>query len=164
MTKWARLIDGEAVDVVEIDPSTLFVAEIAEEFIQVPNATVPGSRKSGQQWTHPDPVAPSPLSPPPRRMSVTPIEFMMMFTFAEEAAIRTFASSNDPNAPTVAAMLRHLDDQRLQFSQRVFSLRLHPSGRLFGLLMVKRHVCSFPSWIGKGLLHRLVSASSIARQ
>ena len=52
MTKWARLIDGEAVDVVEIDPSTLFVAEIAEEFIQVPNATVPGSRKSGPVCRH----------------------------------------------------------------------------------------------------------------
>lgn len=71
MTKYARMsaedVNGirMALEVIVLDggqtPADIFHPDIAAQFIQAPNATLPGSTKQGATWTHPDP--PEPVEP-----------------------------------------------------------------------------------------------------
>lgn len=100
MAKHARLTEADengdrvAIEVVDFDPDGRFHPDIASQFIQVPDATEPGSVKNGQTWSHPDPVEPEdPAEPQPvYRKQVSPAEFRNSFSAFEEVAINEFAS------------------------------------------------------------------------
>lgn len=110
MTKHARIIDDVAVDVVDGDPTTFFTANLAAEFVPVPENIVPGWRLNDGTWTAPV-ISEAPISEPlPLRRTVfTPPEFLLLFTAAERVAIRAARTSD----PVVDDWLQILDDPRL---------------------------------------------------
>ena len=71
--KYARKINGLAVDVVDGDPSTMFHPTIAAEFEVVPDDVVNGSRwdEASSSWMPPLVVAPDPAVPNGVPASVT---------------------------------------------------------------------------------------------
>lgn len=110
MTKHARIIDDVAVDVVDGDPTTFFTADLAAEFVPVPDNIVPGWRLDDGTWTAPV-ISETPISEPlPLRRTVfTPPEFLLLFTAAERVAIRAARPTN----PVIADWLAILEDPRL---------------------------------------------------
>ena len=71
--KYARKINGLAVDVVDGDPSTMFHPTVAAEFVSVPDDVVDGSRwdEAASSWMPPLVVTPDPAVPNGVPASVT---------------------------------------------------------------------------------------------
>ncbi|MDX1729871.1 MAG: hypothetical protein R3184_01910 [Aurantimonas coralicida] len=114
MGKYARLASSDSegnrtvIEVLDGAPADRVHPDLASEFISVPDATVPGSVKNGQAWTHPDPVEPAAPTPAYRRQ-ISPVEFKMLFTSAERIAIRMARSyDGDDTAQRQAALV--IDD------------------------------------------------------
>ena len=85
MTTYARLVNGQAVDVTTGNPETLFHADIAAAFIVVPDGTVNGATYSGGTWAPPA-SPPAPIQQ--YRKQVSTVEFYMLFQSPERIAIR----------------------------------------------------------------------------
>lgn len=77
--KYARIINEQAVDVVDGDPTELFHPDLAADFIGVPDDVVAGSRMEDGQWIAPE--SPPPAVAPAIQMAI--IDFLRLFR-AEE--------------------------------------------------------------------------------
>lgn len=75
--KFARILDGVAVDVLDGDPAERFHPEIAAEFVVVPAEVVEGSRLVDGAWVAPDPVDPAPAPADLGQMAI--IDFLRLF-------------------------------------------------------------------------------------
>jgi|GEM_PF-1001597 len=73
--KYARIINDQAVDVVDGDPTEFFHPDLAVDFIGVPDEVVAGSRMEEGQWIAPD--APPPAPVPVIQMAI--IDFLRLF-------------------------------------------------------------------------------------
>lgn len=91
MTTYARIVGGCAVDITTGNPADLFHADVAKEFVVVPNGTAQGDRFDGHTWAKAaDPVPhPAPVVLP----ILTPMTFYLAFKPAERIAIK---ASSDP--------------------------------------------------------------------
>jgi hypothetical protein len=77
MKTYARIVNGHAVDVVTVDPKTIFHPEIAAEFVEVPDGTDHGDTKNGDAWVkYIPPVPPEVVAPKPP--VVTPPQFKIL--------------------------------------------------------------------------------------
>lgn len=85
MTTYARIVSGGAVDVTTVAPATLYHADVAAEFVTVPDGTQNGDQFDGKTWTRPAPPPPPPPAPLPK---LTPMTFYLAFTPAERIAIK----------------------------------------------------------------------------
>lgn len=109
MTRFARIIEAVAVDVVTQDPTALFHPEIAAQFEPVPDNVERGWHRTGTVWAAPATAATPAAATIPRKTVVTPPEFLLLFTASERIAIRTARGSD----PVVADWLAILEDPRL---------------------------------------------------
>ena len=75
--KFARILDGVAVDVLDADPAERFHPIVAAEFVEVPAEVVEGSRLVGGAWVAPDPVDPAPAPADLGQMAI--IDFLRLF-------------------------------------------------------------------------------------
>jgi hypothetical protein len=88
MTTWARVIGGEAIDVTTTTPTSIFHADVAAQFVVVPDGTVTGAitADGGKTFTVPTEL-PAPV-PAVTYPTVAPIDFKLLFTTAEYVAIK----------------------------------------------------------------------------
>lgn len=93
MTKYARIIDGEAIDVIDFDPFSGFTNEVALTFVTVPDETETSDRLNHDgSWTkYVAPVVTPYVEPPVR--TLTKLAYMNRFTDAELAGIYTAAKT-----------------------------------------------------------------------
>ena len=106
MSRYARILDGVAVDVCA-DPAAQFHPQLAAQFEAVPDDVVSGARLVDGDWQAPTPLVPGPV-PVTAAVSLSPVDFMLRFVAPERVAVR---ASTDP---IVIDWLRLLDDPRLQ--------------------------------------------------
>lgn len=114
MTTYARKINNAAIDVVTEDPATLFHADIAAEFMTVPDGTINGATYAGCEWINPPaPVtAPEPAPTPEASYpKVSPVEFKLLFTSPERVAIKAARATD----PVVDDFFEIVEDPRLTF-------------------------------------------------
>lgn len=92
---YARNVNNQAVDVTTTDPATLYHADVAAQFVVVPDGTLTGATydPAAKKWTNPaTPAAPAaPAAGPMPRL--TPMTFYLAFSPAERIKIKT---STDP--------------------------------------------------------------------
>jgi len=95
MITYARIVDGKAVDIVASDPVELYHADIAAQFIVVPDGTVIGAtyNPSTDVWTNPASPPPAPPLLTPKPPLISAVLFRNLFTIQEELLI---AKSADP--------------------------------------------------------------------
>ena len=91
MTTYARNVNNQAVDVTTTDPTTIFHADVAAQFIVVPDGIETGATYAGGVWTNPVPVVPP--APVVVLPNLTPMQFYLALTPAERMAIKR---STDP--------------------------------------------------------------------
>jgi hypothetical protein len=77
MAKYARILDGVAVDVVVGNPTGRYHLSLVSQFQTVPNSVVEGSRLVAGTWQPPDPVEPVPEAVP-RPLPLTHIAFIRL--------------------------------------------------------------------------------------
>lgn len=107
MTTYARIVDGCAVDVTTNDPKTVFHADIAAQFVDVPDGTGTWDRKNADgSWTKYAPLQAEPASS--AAPIVTPAQFKMLM-LADLPEIIPLKSTD----ATVAAFFNVVDDPRL---------------------------------------------------
>jgi hypothetical protein len=92
MKTYARIIDGQAVDVTATDPTEIFHGDVAAQFVEVPAGTEIGDLYDGKAWSRPAQPA-APAAPPAPYGLLTPMTLYMAFTPGERIAIKT---SSDP--------------------------------------------------------------------
>lgn len=111
MTNYARIINGVAVDVCP-EPATHFHPALVADFSEVPANVAPGWILTGKTWAGPVNVAPPAATPAEvGNLKPSPMEFLLLLTLAEQAAIRAAA----PNDPQVGILVSMVDDTRLTF-------------------------------------------------
>ena len=106
MTTYARNVNNQAVDVITTDPATTFHADIAAQFIIVPNGTETGATLANGVWENPAPYV-APVIPVVHPTVDIPT-FMNLFTLQEQLAIE---GSTDP---MVVMMWKRFSDPRVQ--------------------------------------------------
>lgn len=108
MTTYARMVGSEAVDVITTDPAETFHADIAAEFVTVPDGTTPGSVKHQDgTWTAAPPWTP----PAPAEVWVSLAGFYGLFTLTEvtahdaviDSVVPADATSTNPARQAAAA-------------------------------------------------------------
>lgn len=146
MTNYARIINGVAVDVCP-DPATHFHPTLAAEFTEVPANVAPGWILAGKTWSAAPNVAPPAATPPEvGNLTPSPMEFLLLLTLAEQAAIRAAA----PNDAQVSILVSMVDDSRLTFVDLTHPTVIEAIEYLAGkpgLLSVERSVrvlCGLP--------------------
>ena len=89
MTKNARILNGVAVDVTDGDPSEQFHADLAAQFVTVPDEVQPGwfLDPETEDWSAPILAEPAPATVH-YRLRVSRPEFKMLFTLTERLAIK----------------------------------------------------------------------------
>ena len=91
MTTYARIVGSTAVDVTATDPTTLFHADLAAQFIQVPDGTVNGATTTDGGKTFTAPVVVAPPAPPPPTYTPNIVSigvFLSSMTSLERALLR----------------------------------------------------------------------------
>lgn len=109
MTKFARIQNNVATDVVADDPAGRFHPDLAGEFSEVPDTVERGwvLDPDMDTWSAPAVVEDTPDQA--YRTVVTPPEFLLLFTAAERVAIRAARESD----PVIGDWLAILEDPRL---------------------------------------------------
>lgn len=111
MSNYARIINGVAVDVCP-DPATHFHPTLAADFTEVPANVAPGWILTGKNWAAPASVAPPAATPAEvGNLNPSPMEFLLLLTLSEQAAIRAAA----PTDTQVGILVSMVDDNRLTF-------------------------------------------------
>ena len=115
MSKYARIINNTAIDVVESDPRLLFHPTIAADFISVPDEVKNNSKLVEGVWVAPpetpipEPVQESIDPPVSNDIKVSPPEFKLLFTVQERVAIKEARATN----PIVDDFYNIVEDPRL---------------------------------------------------
>lgn len=94
--KYARIVNYIAADVRNDPPEGCFTSNIVAEFVAVPDEVENGWSNESGTWkapAAPDAVEPGPASVAPP--TVSPIEFMLLFTAPERVAVKA-ARETDP--------------------------------------------------------------------
>jgi hypothetical protein len=121
MTRFARIVDGAAVEIIEWSPEGRYPEDWV--WVECPPETVQGSTFEDGEWDHPTPpstVEPAPPAPA-RILQVSPPTFLLLFKSPERIAIRAARnySGADAGANMVKAVLDDwfsiIDDPRLQY-------------------------------------------------
>lgn len=91
-TKFALVVDGVAVNVIDGDPTEFFHGDVASQLVEVPLYVEVGAQQIDGVWRNPEPTEPvqEVLEPMPL---LTPMTLYMAFKPAERIAIKT---SSDP--------------------------------------------------------------------
>lgn len=110
MTRYARISNGEAVEVItsEHPLEESFHPDIAGLFSIVTDDVVQGSRVDNKgKWTHPEPIieAQEEVAPP----CVSPVEFKLLFTPKERVDIKAARAAD----PVIDDFFDIVDDPRL---------------------------------------------------
>lgn len=88
MSTYARLDEsGVAVEVITGNPSELFHADLASQFVSVPDTVSVGYKKNGKSWVEPTPVV-VPELPAPPKPPLAKAAFLEFLTRAERLALR----------------------------------------------------------------------------
>lgn len=114
MTTWARNIDDYAIDVVTTDPAELFHEEVAAQFIEVPDGTLPNAHLVEGEWVNPEPQP----EPEPQH-TYTPMAatvFYRAFTVQERVAIKKLAAT-EPATPATEEVAEFLATLQMAISQ-----------------------------------------------
>lgn len=109
MSKQARIVDSVAVDVVTGDPAEFFHPDIAKDFVPVPDQVESGWSVTAGKWSAPAPV--EPVAPAPIYPKVSPVEFKLLFTGPERAAIKAARATD----PIIDDFYGIVEDPRLTF-------------------------------------------------
>lgn len=105
--KFARVIENVAYDVRADSPEGFFHPDVAALFSEVPNTVQEGWVKTGTKWAAPEtPAVPEPIE---TFISVSPVQFKLLFTPPERVAIQS-ARAEDPILEDFYSIL---DDPRL---------------------------------------------------
>jgi hypothetical protein len=91
--KYARIINSIAIDVRTDSPEGCFTPNIVAEFVEVPDQVEEGWSNKRGTWTAPVPFTPEPAAVVPP--TVSPIEFMLLFTAQERVAIKAARASDE---------------------------------------------------------------------
>lgn len=106
--KFARVINNVAYDVRADSPEGFFHPDVAAQFSEVPNTVQEGWVKTGTKWAAPEsPPVPEPTDP--TYITVSPVQFKLLFTVPERVAI-TGARAGDAILDDFYTIL---DDPRL---------------------------------------------------
>lgn len=103
---FARMVNGQAIDVMTDDPKTIFHPDLAATFVEVPDGTGNGDTLVGGKWTKYAQPEPSPVvvTPP----VVTPPQFKILI-LPELARIYAKVEGD----PAIKAFVSVIDDPRL---------------------------------------------------
>lgn len=105
--KYARIINGIAIDVRAESPDGCFTPEIAAEFVEIPDNVQDHWILTGTEWAAP--VIPEPVVVEPLIPIISPVEFKLLFTPQERLAIKAARSTDD----IIDDFFTILDDTRL---------------------------------------------------
>lgn len=105
--KYARIINGIAVDVRTESPDGCFTPEIVEEFVEIPDNVEAHWILTGTEWAAP--VIPEPVVAGPLIPIISPVEFKLLFTPQERLAIKAARATDD----IIDDLFTILDDPRL---------------------------------------------------
>ena len=106
--KYARIINGIAVDVRTDSPEGVFTPEIAAEFVEIPDNVEDHWILTGTDWNAP--VIPEPVVEEPLIPIISPVEFKLLFTPQERLAIK----AEQANDEILDDLFSILDDPRLK--------------------------------------------------
>ena len=110
--KFGRIINGEAIDVSDVDPLTLFHPDIAKDFAELPDEVENGWRLEVGRWREPPRAVPAPPTDEPSapepafRLKLTPSEFRNAFSAFEEVAILEYSEARPDGEDPAATTLR----------------------------------------------------------
>lgn len=108
--KYARIINGTAIDVRTESPKGCFAPIIEAQFIEVPDEVETGWIFDDKSWTPP----PAPVAEITKETAkipkLSPVQFKLCFTAAERIAIKAFKATD----PVIADYYEILDDLRLK--------------------------------------------------
>lgn len=105
--KYARIVNGIAVDVRTESPGGCFTPDVVEEFVNVPDNVEEHWILTGTDWNAP--VIPEPVVVEPLIPIISPVEFKLLFTPQERLAIKAARSTDD----IIDDLFTILDDPRL---------------------------------------------------
>lgn len=108
--KKAWIENNVARDICPGDPAECYHPDIAGHYnTNVPDGTLPGATLVGGVWTNPAPAEAA--EPTPAAVTVSPVEFKLLWTPQERAAIRGMKATD----PMVEDFYEIIDDPRLTF-------------------------------------------------
>jgi hypothetical protein len=123
MSKYALIVGGNVIQIVDQDPVLLFHPSIAGDFVPVPDEVEVGFTVEGEgkDAVFSPPVAPEPVTEPEPVVvakTFSALEFLDLFTLPEEIAIRGARLAGDLYVESFMdrldkANLIHLDDPRV---------------------------------------------------
>lgn len=108
--RYARIINHIAVDTRTESPEGCFTPNISAEFVEVPDEVQDGWSNESGAWDAPvvlEQVTPGPAATVPP--TVSPIEFMLLFTAPERVSIKGARATD----PIIEDFLSIVEDQRL---------------------------------------------------
>lgn len=106
--KYARIVNGIAVDVRTDSPEGFFTPGIVSEFVNVPDNVEDHWILTGTDWNAP--VIPEPVVVEPLIPIISPVEFKLLFTPQERLAIK----AEQANDAILDDLFSILDDPRLK--------------------------------------------------
>lgn len=109
--KFARILDGVAVDVLDGDPAERFHPVVAAEFVEVPAEVVEGSRLVNGAWLAPDPVEPAPVPADLGQMAI--IDLLRLFEREELDDFNALEAQCDSLTPADYEAARQGDQAKM---------------------------------------------------
>lgn len=106
--KYARIVNGIAVDVRTDSPEGFFTPGIVSEFVNVPDNVEDHWILTGTDWNAP--VIPEPVVVEPLIPIISPVEFKLLFTPQERLAIK----AEQANDAILDDLFSIIDDPRLK--------------------------------------------------
>lgn len=109
--KYARIVDDKAVDVRTESPEGCFVADIASQFVAVPDSVQNGWTFIDKEWSAPESAKIEIIPEAPKKAPIlSPIQFKLCFTATERIEIKKAKATDE----VIADYYDILDDLRLK--------------------------------------------------
>ena len=106
--KYARIVNGIAVDVRAESPGGCFTPDVVAEFVEIPDNVEDHWILTGTEWAAP--VIPEPTVVEQLILIISPVEFKLLFTPQERLAIK----AEQANDEILDDLFTILDDPRLK--------------------------------------------------